>query len=72
MHKSPRLPRRRAPRRRGAVQSIHRWPIGTWRVGELREWLRDDNGAWWGEAQWRPDEPTRIIDTFPAAAIALA
>ena len=44
-------------------------PIGTWRVGELRQWLRDEDGAWWGEGQWRPDEPTRIIGTFPAANI---
>jgi hypothetical protein len=36
--------------------------IGTWRVGELRQWLREDDGAWWGEVQWRPDEPTRVID----------
>jgi hypothetical protein len=42
---------------------------GVWRVGELRMWHQDADGAWLAQVQWRPDEPTRIIGTFPADSI---
>ena len=45
--------------------------IGVWRVGELRMWLQDDGGDWWGQVQYRPDDATRMIDTFPADRIRL-
>ena len=39
---------------------------GVWRVGELRMSRQDDDGSWLGQVQYRPDEPTRVIATFPA------
>ena len=43
--------------------------LGMWRVGELRMWSQDADGAWQGRVQYRPDEPTRMIATFPADGI---
>ena len=42
---------------------------GVWRVGELRMWRQEHDGSWLGQVQYRPDEPTRVIATFPAEQI---
>jgi hypothetical protein len=42
---------------------------GVGRTGELRMWVRREDGTWWGQVQWRPDEPTRVLGTFPAEQI---
>lgn len=43
---------------------------GQWRPGDLRMWVQNDDGQWFGQVQWQPAGNTsHTIDTFPADRI---